>query len=65
MRIQGMGGFSSGWLHNRGESAINGWDISQRDGFPARDGWLTFLSIFKQGCWMRDRCLDGLPWRMF
>jgi hypothetical protein len=36
-----------GWLHNRGESAIDEWEVPRRAGFPARDGRLTVLSSFR------------------
>jgi hypothetical protein len=40
-----MGGFSSGWLYNLAESAINGWDVSRRNGLPTRDKWLIVFSF--------------------
>jgi hypothetical protein len=50
MSYQGMGGSSLGWLHNRGKSAINDWDISRRDQMPAKEIGKSFLFCLRTGC---------------
>ena len=66
MRDQRMEGFSGGWLHNRGEPAINGWDISRWDGISGK-GYQWFFGEISLGkeVWMRVRGMGCFPLRMF
>lgn len=37
MHVQGLGGLSIGWLHNRAKSAIDGWDVFRGGCFQSMD----------------------------